>query len=115
MRYMVWQLTNKKLNSIRLPPMEPMRMLWLVQQNPPASMQRRNAMPWVRNRPQVPTVVPMMGSHCTGLVIPGMPSPHTSTRKNSITQGLRVRPEMRVRAQLRPALRPAVLAPISRK
>ena len=29
MRYMVWQLTNRKVVSIRLPPMEPISMLWL--------------------------------------------------------------------------------------
>ncbi|MNP16591.1 hypothetical protein D3C76_1089950 [compost metagenome] len=72
-------------------------------------------MPWARNSPQVPMVVPMMGSHCTALVIPGMPSPQTRSRNNSITQGLRVYPEAVVRMQLRPALRAAVPAPIRKK
>ena len=71
----------------------------------PAQAARQHAQPQRqpagRNRPQVPMVVPMMGSHCTALVIPGCPGTHTSTRKKSITQWLRVRPEAMVRPQLR--------------
>ena len=70
MRYMVWQLTNRKVVSIRLPPMEPISMLWLVQHRPPASMHSRSASPRARDRPQVPMGVPMVGGHCTALADP---------------------------------------------
>jgi transglutaminase/protease-like cytokinesis protein 3 len=106
---------NRKLPSIRVPPIEPSQKLWITQQAVEHHMTQRTVNPEQRKSAQVLASVPIIGSSSIACCSFASPSTRVSTINRAITHSLRVRMEIRVRTVFSSALIPAGQAPIKKK